>query len=1050
MDLGPEADPGMIPDEEAVFHAARRIPDARERAAYLDSACDGNRALRARLSAMLRVHDDQPDFLETPPVAYPPATAAAGPLHPPEGPGAAIGPYLLMEPLGEGGMGSVYVAEQSSPVRRPVALKVIKPGMDSRRVIARFEAERQALALMDHPGIARVFDGGTTPSGRPYFVMELVRGTPITAYCRERGLPIAERLRLFEAVCRAVQHAHQKGIIHRDLKPSNILVAEHDGHALPKVIDFGIAKATGPALAETEVDTGVNLLIGTPLFMSPEQFDLAGQDVDTRSDIYSLGVLLYELLTGLPPFDPEALRGLPFDELRRIVREQEPTRPSLRLEPRRRRGEDRRLRRAIRGELDWIVLKALEKDRDRRYASANDLADDLVRYRNNRPVEAGPPSTAYRLKKFVRRNRALLGTATLCGLTSMVIAAGGLYLAHQRASLLGAAAEAIAEADALARSGDRERELNVIRRAEAILESGLVDFGPLRAVRERRGQIETALRLGELRLAVADATRGVTTARNAAEAHFAEAFAGLGIDPLAEPPQDVAAKLPAGKVREDFAAVLDQWARVRYQARGACDDACRRLLAAANAVDGPSFRSLYRDALMGDDPRTLRRLQHDPDLATPHPSLAILLTWGEPPEALWRRLREEQLRRPGDFWLSHELAVHHEQGPSPKLDDAIAYHRAALAARPESPGARLSLGRALEKAGRGDDARACYRQALLIQANDPAVLNAMAELLLRGGKVAEAIETYWRAIRVSPEYGLAHYNLARAILEHGEPIANPGARRWQIEGGPVLFSYRDRTTVESRDDLDRIEARLRDGIRRSPGESRAHLDLGEFLATHRLDPEAAIACFRRAIAADPRLADAHYRLGLARLARGEAAEAVAALREAVNIAPWRADMHSGLGKALARNGDLDGALLESRYAVALDPHPATHHLALGVAQALRGQGTEAEASIQRAIRCAPRSPEPHLILGNVRLARNDWRGAEAASRDALKLANDHPEALATLGTALLGQGRTEEAGPVLALAHELGSKSPKWPYPSASWARLGPPGPPPEGRRSTH
>jgi eukaryotic-like serine/threonine-protein kinase len=319
-------------------------------------------------------------------------------------------------------MGVVYVAEQIQPVRRKVALKIIKPGMDTKQVIARFEAERQALALMDHPNIAKVHDAGTTESGHPYFVMELVRGIPITEYCDRERLAIPERLELFVLVCRAVQHAHQKGIIHRDLKPSNILVTVIDGAAVSKIIDFGVAKATGASLTERTLYTAFQQFVGTPLYMSPEQAGLAGVDVDTRSDIYALGVLLYELLTGTTPFDQETLRQAAFDEVRRIIREQEPPKPSTRLSSlgatrttvsANRRADARHLDRAVRGELDWIVMKSLEKDRHRRYETANDFAADVMRYLTDRPVEACPPSVWYRFWKFARRNRVALSTGAL-------------------------------------------------------------------------------------------------------------------------------------------------------------------------------------------------------------------------------------------------------------------------------------------------------------------------------------------------------------------------------------------------------------------------------------------------------------------------------------------------------------------------------------------------------------------------------------------------------------------------------------------------------------
>src|SRR4051812_44045076 len=363
------------------LHAVENCPLERWES-YLEEACGGDTELSRRVRVLLDAHQRADSFLEEPSPAV--TVTAASPVA--EGVGTTVGPYKLLEAIGEGGMGVVYVAEQSAPVRRRVALKVIKPGMDSKQVIARFEAERQALAMMDHPSIARVHDAGTTDSGRPYFVMELVRGLPITDYCDRENLPVPERLELFVLVCRAVQHAHQKGIIHRDLKPSNILVTVIDGVAVPKVIDFGVAKATVASLTERTLFTGFHQLVGTPLYMSPEQADLSSADVDTRSDVYALGVLLYELLTGSTPFDGETLRKAAFDEMRRMIREDEPPKPSTRLSAlgetlstvSARRGSDpRRLDRIVRGELDWVVMKALEKDRRQRYETANDFAADV-------------------------------------------------------------------------------------------------------------------------------------------------------------------------------------------------------------------------------------------------------------------------------------------------------------------------------------------------------------------------------------------------------------------------------------------------------------------------------------------------------------------------------------------------------------------------------------------------------------------------------------------------------------------------------------------------
>jgi eukaryotic-like serine/threonine-protein kinase len=346
-----------------------------------------------------------------------------------EATGGRIGRYKLLEKIGEGGFGVVYMAEQVEPVHRQVALKIIKAGMDTRQVIARFEAERQALALMDHPNIARVLDGGTTQTGRPYFVMDLVRGIPITDYCDQCEISTTERLVLFVKVCHAVQHAHQKGIIHRDLKPSNVLATLHDGEPVPKVIDFGVAKALSQRLTEKTLYTGFGEMIGTPAYMSPEQAEISGLDVDTRSDIYSLGVLLYELLTGVTPFDKETMAKAGLDEIRRLIRETPPPKPSTRLRrlglkaagiAQNRRTDLKALRRLVRGDLDWVVMKCLEKDRARRYETANSLALDVQHYLNNEPVLARPPSRIYRFRKLVRRNKLLFAAIGFVGLALLL------------------------------------------------------------------------------------------------------------------------------------------------------------------------------------------------------------------------------------------------------------------------------------------------------------------------------------------------------------------------------------------------------------------------------------------------------------------------------------------------------------------------------------------------------------------------------------------------------------------------------------------------------
>jgi WD40 repeat protein/serine/threonine protein kinase len=398
--------------EETIFATALALPPE-ERARYLDKSCRDDANLRQRVEVLLQAHAGG-GFLEEPAAPVAAQTLRISPAIS-ERPGDMIGRYKLLQQIGEGGCGVVYMAEQEEPVQRRVALKVIKLGMDTKQVIARFEAERQALAMMDHPNIAKVLDGGATETGRPYFVMELVRGVKITEYCDHNNLPTDKRLELFMQVCRAIQHAHQKGIIHRDIKPSNILVTLHDGVPVPKVIDFGIAKATQGRLTDMTLFTAFEQFIGTPAYMSPEQAELSGLDIDTRSDIYSLGVLLYELLTGKTPFDASALLKAGLDEMRRTIREQEPERPSTKLSTmvdgeltstaKRHHTEPPKLVSAVRGDLDWIVMKCLEKDRARRYETANGLGMDIQRHLNNEPVTACPPSNFDRLQKLVHRNK---------------------------------------------------------------------------------------------------------------------------------------------------------------------------------------------------------------------------------------------------------------------------------------------------------------------------------------------------------------------------------------------------------------------------------------------------------------------------------------------------------------------------------------------------------------------------------------------------------------------------------------------------------------------
>jgi WD40 repeat protein/serine/threonine protein kinase len=490
-------------DEKAIFNVAREIASPDARAEYLRQACGSDSSLFERVQVLLRAYEGQASFLESPPVIGVSPTIDQ-PVA--ETPGTVIGPYKLIESIGEGGMGTVWMVQQTEPVKRVVALKLIKAGMDSKQVIARFEAERQALALMDHANIARVLDGGTTRGepggvspGRPYFVMDLVKGVPITRYCDEHHLTPRQRLELFIPVCQALQHAHQKGIIHRDIKPSNVLIALYDGKPVPKVIDFGVAKAAGQSLTDKTLVTGFGNIVGTLEYMSPEQAEINQLDIDTRSDIYSLGVLLYELLAGSPPFTRKDLEKAGMLEMLRVIREQEPSKPSTKLSTAEglptlaanRGTEPAKLTRMVRGELDWIVMKALEKDRSRRYETANGFAADVQRYLADEPVQACPPSAAYRFRKFAQRNRRALTTAGVVAV-ALVLGLLGLLIGDFRVR-----AETVAKLEAETKRADEES-----RRADAETQQAKAEKGRADALERWRGTayyLKTALALNEYR-----------------------------------------------------------------------------------------------------------------------------------------------------------------------------------------------------------------------------------------------------------------------------------------------------------------------------------------------------------------------------------------------------------------------------------------------------------------------------------------------------------------------------------------------------------------------
>lgn len=764
-----------------VFLEALELPAPGRRQEFLDGACRGDAALRADVEALLAAGDQAGSFLESPVVS--PALMVTLERPNAERLGETIGSYKLLEQIGEGGFGVVFMAEQQQPIRRKVALKVLKPGMDTRQIVARFEAERQALALMDHPNIAQVFDGGTTQAGRPYFVMELVRGVPITELCDQSRLTIRQRLALFVDVCQAVQHAHQKGIIHRDIKPSNVLVTLHDGTPVVKVIDFGIAKAMGRQLTEKTLFTNYAQMIGTPLYMSPEQAEMSGLDIDTRSDIYSLGVLLYELLTGTTPFESARLSKAGYDEMRRIIREEEPPKPSTRMSTvgkavstasEKRQADPRKLSRLLRGELDWIVMKALEKDRNRRYETANALSLDVRRYLADEPVLACPPSAWYRVGKLARRNKTALAMAACILFALAAITGGGGWLVRdQLARRWDSEAKAVEALDAME---PRLRDIQpndaalaaAVMRVQALLESGAL--GP--TVRPRSEQflrdVRMLVELDEIRLRAAESRGGEMWNWAAAEKQYTAAFKGYGLDVTAIAPEVAASKIRDSVIAEALLAGLDSWMQIESVQEPARD----RLRAAADRADDSTWRKTLRGAAVAADKTKLRAIAGDAKTLTQPPSAldwlgALLVRAGllQEAEAI---LRQAQQRHPEDFWVNYHLGhfLIFTSRPS-RAEEAVGYFRAAVCLRPASAEARSILGLALTLKGDTDAAIVALRQAIVLDARfAPARIN-LGDAMWHKGWIDEARVAYGEAVEVAPDNRDGRIRLADTLRDQG-------------------------------------------------------------------------------------------------------------------------------------------------------------------------------------------------------------------------------------------------------------------------------------------
>jgi serine/threonine protein kinase/Flp pilus assembly protein TadD len=767
--------------------AVKMLPDQWE--AYLEEACAGDEDLRRRVEELLEAHRKAGSFLASP--AAPAATIDESRIA--EGPGAAIGPYKLLEQIGEGGFGVVFMAEQQQPVRRKVALKVLKPGMDTRQVIARFEAERQALALMDHPNIAKVLDAGETASGRPYFVMELVKGVPITHYCDQGHLTPRQRLQLFGAVCQAVQHAHQKGIIHRDLKPSNVLVTLQDGQPSVKVIDFGIAKATGGQLTDKTLLTGFAQMIGTPLYMSPEQAGLS-VDIDTRSDIYSLGVLLYELLTGTTPFSQERFQQAGFDEIRRIIREEEPPKPSTRLSESKdslpsvsaqRHMEPAKLTKLVRGELDWIVMRCLEKERNRRYETANGLAMDVQRYLADEPVVACPPSAVYRLRKFAQRNKPALLTSAIVS-AALLFAVGAVGWAvrdrearreeatkqesARRATFEEEIRRALEESEDWYKRDELPEALAAVKRAEGLLATGGGSEHVRQRVRQWRADLNMVRRLEDIRLEMTSVNQWEAFDSPAASNAYHEAFQQYGVNLRVLSPDEAGDLIRRSAVRDRLVAALDAWVEIYAPAdfRGT-----ERLLNVGRRADADPWRDRLREALLLKEFPALECLARDKELMAQPPAtllfLATALRKAEHSTLAVEVLREAQQRRPDDFWINHQLAfyLHHDTRP-PRCDEAIGFYRGALAIRPQSAGVHLNLGQVFFDKGMWHEAIAAFRQAIHLKPDYATAHNDLGASLSETGLYDEAVGAFREAIRLKPKLAVAHHGLGITLERQGK------------------------------------------------------------------------------------------------------------------------------------------------------------------------------------------------------------------------------------------------------------------------------------------
>lgn len=964
---------------ETHLAAAIEIGDLAAREAYLRHACEGDSQQLEELQGMVQDYFAAGSLFDRPAVLAPTLDVGGQPEV-----GAWIGPYKLRELLGEGGMGSVYVAEQEKPVRRKVALKVIKLGMDSRQVIARFEAERQALALMEHINIARVLDAGKTQGGRPYFVMELVRGQPITEHCDIAELDTRQRLELFLQVCRAVQHAHQKGVIHRDLKPSNVLVAMNDAEPVVKVIDFGIAKAIGQQLTDNTLYTAFSQMVGTPLYMSPEQAGHSNLDIDTRSDIYSLGVLLYELLTGDTPFDRETLKQAGFDEIRRIIREIEPPKPSARFSTlkaanqstiaHQHRVEPGKFSQLLRGELDWIVMKAMEKDRNRRYESANGLARDVERYLNDEPVEACPPSATYRLKKLFRRHQSKVIAATMLLTALMIAVATSVTLAvrerqaAQRRLLVQrgindaltdvAHLRGLASTNSLGKQETLTRAREQILRAKALADTGDAEADVISRVQQLAAELELEQRDSQLLAALDEAwltepnldwDRRYANDKSLPLLRKALSDYGLRVDQ--DDPQFVASQIKnkSELVHSAIVAALYEWysllappigvafkynkdfGMVTYVSPESPAGRDGRLKAGVRIVGiGEGADASFTSTSGMTVSQIFEHLRGEP--GTPV-RLEVLPNAVKQPQII------ELQRDPTADWL---WAVIQAADPDPWRQNV----RNACELQ-DVPLRRAELEELVDAAD---------------FSNQPVrFLNQVGAELLRVSAIDRATEFLKRLWQEYPDDLSTNISLAIS-LRRSKPA--------QIEQGLQYYTTAIALRPES--------ALLRNmrGI--------VFDELGK--------TEEAIADFREAIRQEPDYATPHSNLGVVLAGKGKLEEAIDEYRQAIRLKPDVPDAYNNLGNALIDQGKLDEGIAEYREAIRLKPDLFESHANLANVLSSQGRFREAVSEYREAIRLKPTVPNVHASFGDCLFKMEDLETAVSEYREEIRLFPNEPHA----------------------------------------------------------